>query len=165
MTESSRPRADALYLEAFPEGERIPGELLHAASGRDGMEYRCITEDGSFVGICFTAETPDTLYIIYLAIEAGHRSGGYGGKALRRLMELSGKRTFLNIEPLDKGSDNYEQRVRRRDFYVRNGFREHGLVEAPDGNVFMVMTANGDFAESDIEEVYGRLGLLWAGKE
>ena len=154
-----RAQADALYLSAFPPGERIPPHILYESCGRPGIRYRCLSDADGFAGITYTVETDDILYIVYLAIDGSRRSGGLGGAALRVLMEESGKRTFLNIEPVSDDAPNPEQRVRRRDFYMRNGFREHGLLEAPDGNTFMVMVAGGDFTDAEILDVYDQCGL------
>ena len=149
-----RGKADSLYLAAFPEHERIPLEVLHRAHDRGGLRYRCIMDDDGFVGICCTIETSDILYVVYLAVDGSRRSGGYGTRTLS-LLKSSGRRIFLNIEPAVPGCENYGKRVRRRGFYMRNGFSEHGLLDAPDGNTYMVMTANGDVSDSEIMAIYG----------
>ena len=133
--------ADRLYTDSFPTAERFPLELMHGLDGSMGARFMCYTDEGRFVGITFTIETDDYLFLNFLAVEEELRGKGYGSEILGILREESGKPLFLNMEPVTDDCDNPEQRVRRRDFYLRNGFRENGLSVTPDGNTFMGMVS------------------------
>ena len=40
--------------------------------------------------------------------------------------EYQNETIFFEIEILDQNADNYHERKRRKDFYLRNGFKESG---------------------------------------
>ena len=63
------------------------------------------------------------LNILYLAVNDKIRSKGYGSAILQCIKQrFSNKAIALNIEPLDPKSDNYAQRIKRFEFYLKNGF-------------------------------------------
>lgn len=65
----------------------------------------------------------DIIYVFYLAINENLRGQGYGSKILNLIKDkYSNHRIILNIEEIDKNSDNYKQRVKRKEFYKKNGF-------------------------------------------
>lgn len=63
------------------------------------------------------------VFILYLAVNDKIRSKGYGSAILQCIKQrFSNKAIALNIEPLDSKSDNYAQRIKRFEFYLKNGF-------------------------------------------
>ncbi|MGN0098889.1 MAG: GNAT family N-acetyltransferase [Candidatus Methanomethylophilaceae archaeon] len=149
--------ADALYLSAFPEIERIPLESIHRGMTLSDVDYNAVLDDGEFVGLAYTMTTDHLIYLIYFAIEPGCRSKGYGGRVMEMLKGMAPEnRVFLNIEPVLEGSDNYEQRVSRRSFYERHGLREFMVITAPDGNDFMTMISGRDLTEDEVLGIYAR---------
>ena len=145
--------ADRLYGKSFPVTERYPVECMHSFDGRYGARYRCFTDDGEFVGLAFTIDTEDMVFVSFLAVEEDKRSRGYGSGMLE-ILKSKGKKVLLNMEPVEEGAENYDQRVRRRDFYMRNGFEENCLTTTPDGGVFMSMVCGGAVTEREIRELY-----------
>ena len=93
--------ADALYLGAFPDYERIPVENLHRFAGTDLAEYYAIEEDG-FRGLAYTVTHGDIFFLLYLAIVPSSRGNGCGGRALDIIKSMAGgRKVFLNMEPVD----------------------------------------------------------------
>lgn len=150
--------ADALYQGAFPDRERAPLEGLHEFSMRGCASYFALVEDG-FKGLAYIIESDDLVFLLYLAVSPSHRGGGCGTRALDAVKSMChGRRLFLNSEPLEE-CDNYDQRVRRLDFYRRNGFTEHGVVHTPDGEHYMMMCFGGDVSDDEVAEFYDRISL------
>lgn len=117
---------EELYYSAFPKAERTPFPLmkLRAKQGNGVMLTAC--EDGRFVGFAYIIEHKDCAYLFYLAIIPEMRGSGCGTAILDQLKEHYKRgRLFLAREALDPSSDNYEQRVRRHNFYLRNGFEDY----------------------------------------
>ncbi len=147
--------ADALYMSAFPEIERIPLDSIHKGMTLSDVDYTAILDDGRFVGLAYTMTTGSLIYLIYFAIDPGCRSKGYGGRVIEMLKERAPEnRVFLNIEPVIEGSDNYEQRLSRRSFYERHGLREYKIITAPDGNDFMAMISGRGLTEEEVRGIY-----------
>lgn len=65
----------------------------------------------------------------YIAVAEEERGRSTGGKILHQLNEMyRGKSVFVEIEVEDDSKENAEQRRRRKNFYLRNGFKETGIV-------------------------------------
>ena len=80
------------------------------------------------------------MYVFFLAIDPAWRSHGYGAAVLDELRKrYAGRQLVLDIEPLDSAAPNYEQRLRRKNFYLRNGFRESGCFFKYCGMCFEVL--------------------------
>ena len=59
------------------------------------------------------------------------------------------KKQVVDFEMLDEKTDNYEQRKKRRNFYLRNGYKETGLFLSYLGVAYEVFCMEDDF---DVEE-------------
>ena len=68
----------ALYVEAFPEVERKPLELIETLSALGKMEMLAITENEEFLGLAINMMTGKTALLDYFAIAPGRRGGGIG---------------------------------------------------------------------------------------
>lgn len=148
--------ADDLYISSFPEWERIPMDALHRGMTLSDIDYNAILDDGRFVGLAYTMTADSLLYLIYFAVDPSCRSKGYGGQVIEMLKDMAPEdRVFLNIEPVVE-SDNYDQRLSRRNFYERHGLREFMIVTAPDGNDFVVMASGRGITEEEVRGIYAR---------
>ena len=144
--------ADALYLGAFPDYERIPVENLHRFAGTDLAEYYAIEEDG-FRGLAYTVTHGDIFFLLYLAIAPGSRGNGCGSRALDIIKGMAGgRKVFLNMEPVDPEADNHAQRVARRRFYERNGFTAVREYMTSEGVPYTVMTWGEPISEEENRE-------------
>lgn len=149
--------AKALYREAFPLRERKPYFMLK----RKTVSVNAITENGEKCGIIIYIETADLVYIDFFAISASVRGGGKGGKALEEFCRAhSGKPVVLEIENPYIASDNAEQRVKRKNFYLRHGFSEAGINIKMKGLNAILMTYGGEVSYDRylraLEKGYGK---------
>lgn len=116
-------RVRKLYLEAFPPEERRPFWSLWLLSAlRKAVSLRAYAEEGNFCGFSLTVCTDVYLYISFLAVSPEIRSRGCGTAILDDLRKTFGKPILVEIEAPEAGAANQAQRVRRRAFYLRNGF-------------------------------------------
>ena len=75
-------RARDLYLEAFPEEERFPFDVLTGLTADPDCRFLWMDVDGSFKGIAYVILTDDLLFLLYLAVTPGDRDCGLGSDAL-----------------------------------------------------------------------------------
>ena len=149
--------AKALYKEAFPLRERKPYFLLN----RKTVSADCITDNGNKCGIMIYIESEEVVFIDFFAISASVRGGGKGGKALEEFCRAhSGKPVVLEIENPYIASDNAEQRVKRKNFYLRHGFSEAGINIKMKGLNAILMTYGGEVSYDRylraLEKGYGK---------
>lgn len=115
----------SLYMSSFPPEERIPYENLERTFGRGG-ELRVFTDE-AFVGFSYTFEHDGSVFLVYIATDPSLRGRGYGAEMLESIRDSKpGRRIFLVLEGVYGTPEEAELRLRRRNFYLRNGCRETG---------------------------------------
>ncbi len=113
----------------FPKEELLPMWILKLLTKMKNYNFNAYYDNDLFVGILFTIEDKDTLFIFYIAVNDKIQSKGYGTKLLQDLfLKYPDKPVSLFIETMDeKDANNYEQRIKRLAFYERNGFVQTGI--------------------------------------
>ena len=92
--------AKKLYNTAFPPAERIPFVILYRKAKGSNVTFFAVTQG-----------SPDA------------RGNGIGSKILSLVKDkFPNCRLVLNIEALDENAENNDERIKRREFYVKNGF-------------------------------------------
>ncbi len=119
----------SMMKRAFPREELVPMCLIRLLTLNKNYNFKVYYDGDLFVGILFTIESADTLFVFYLAVNDTIQSKGYGSKLLQVLFDqYPHKSVTLFIETMDdKDAPNYPQRVKRLAFYERNGFVQTGI--------------------------------------
>lgn len=113
-----------LYRTAFPADERAPMWFMTLRSESENVDFWGLYADDEWAGLAYIISDEDVSYLFYIAISKQLRGKGIGSKALQALMKhYVGQRIFLALEQLDESADNSEERKRRRQFYLKNGFK------------------------------------------
>ena len=121
-------RLRRLYRSAFPKEEKKPFSMIRAMQKKGKTDVWYCEEGGTFAGLVITINGPDKILLDYLAVDAKHRGSGLGSGMLRLMREqYAGKGVFLEIEVVAEEAANYEERKRRKQFYLRNGMKELGV--------------------------------------
>jgi len=111
-----------LYQAAFPASEKKPFSMIRAMYNKGKSDVWYCVENGKFSGLVITINGPDKILLDYLAVAKKRRGQGIGSKMLKKMREqYTGKGVFLEIEIVDEAADNYEERKRRKQFYLSNG--------------------------------------------
>jgi hypothetical protein len=117
-------KIEALYMEAFPEEERKPFDLMTSKIG-SGVEMLAIEEAGEFLGLAIMLIYDNIALLDYFAIMPHKRGSGIGSRALGALKEhYCGKTLLIEIEDTEEDCENHADRVRRKAFYLRNDMVE-----------------------------------------
>lgn len=128
---ADRLSAENLYLAAFPEIERHPIDELYDACDTGKCEWLIFKDEEKFIGMAYMIIHEEIAFLLYLAVEDKHRNKGYGAKILAELSNLyAGKEVILLIESLQEECDNMDIRIRRRGFYLRNGFYDTEYIQS-----------------------------------
>ncbi len=136
-----------LIQTAFPENERLPMWLLLLTSKRKCVDFLAFYDDDRFCGVTYTVKTEKMVFILYLAVSNEIRSNGYGSKILDFLKVRYGEKDLvLNIEPVDENAENYHQRVRRLEFYKKNGFADTGKFFRNKSEIYSILSNSENFS-------------------
>jgi len=112
-----------LLLEAFPVHERYPLFYLIWKSKSKNIKFYSMYDGELWIGFNYLIFYKDLIFIQYIAIDSNVRSKGYGGKVIEKIKEIYPEyRIALGIEQLNKEAKNNELRIRRKKFYLKNGF-------------------------------------------
>lgn len=148
ITENNRfwNEVNALAKEAFPPEEYLaPLKLVEMAS-EDNFDFLALVDNDSFVGFMAVQTYQNLAYLFFLAINSTCRSKGYGSRAIETLKaEYPGKKQVVDFEMLDDTASNNKQREKRREFYLRNGYKETGLFLTYLGVDYEVFCMDEDF--------------------
>lgn len=144
----------ALYKRAFPRTERPPSFMFKRSMKK--IKIYSLVDDNILQGMMMVTEHNGMVYLDYFAIMESFRSSGIGSLALNLLFDLyPGKRIALSIEGVDDPkSRNTEERVKRKNFYLRNGFEDSGLclslITGPD---MEILCKNGTISYEEYKNI------------
>ena len=101
-----------LYRQAFPASERKPISMILQTRKKGRADIWCAIKDGRFAGLAD-----------YLAVCKRCRNGGIGSFILQQLQkEYPHRGLFIEIESTYEDCPDHALRLRRKGFYLRNGF-------------------------------------------
>lgn len=154
-----------LYLRAFPKEERAPFWLLKSKSKKDFVDFLAIYDESKWVGFAYVIRYEKLAYIFYLAIDDSVRGKGYGTKTLKKLKEkYDGYKIFLALETLDKNADNYEQRVKRHNFYRNAGLKDFPYKLREATMVYSIMGFGEKVEPSEYQNLISNyIGKVFSG--
>lgn len=144
-----------LYKNAFTTAQRIPTWILRFKLRKGKVGFNVLYADDIWIGLIYTTYFKDIVLVHFLAISESYRSGGYGSIVMDSMkVTHSGKRIVLNIETLDKQEKNYQQRIKRKAFYEKNGFSSSGYIVKEPGDKLEMLIFGGSISKEEIEAMY-----------
>jgi GNAT superfamily N-acetyltransferase len=153
--------ADAINEEAFPECERNSLDDMYASDTAERIEILSIYDDNAIVGFFVVRKYESIRYLAYFAVSKDKRSAGIGSHALRLLMErYPDAQIVTEFETPDDSCDNNALRLRRRDFYLRNGFYETGWYSFYDDTEFTIACSEPVFDKKGFEQFTAYLSSI-----
>lgn len=152
------PQLEKLNNQAFPENERIDTDDMFCFPEESGREVLGIYTDDEFSGFIITIKFRKCVYICYFAVCPKKRSRGIGGKALKMLKEYYPEfQIVVDFEALDENSGNNPQRIRRRNFYYRNGFFATGYYQYYMETEFEIACSEPVFNKAEFENLISEI--------
>lgn len=114
-----------LYQSAFPKNEKKPFSMIRSMQKKGKTDVWYCEKNGKFAGLVVTINGPEQILLDYLAVGEKYRGQGVGSELLQQMRkQYAGKGVFLEIETVTESADNYEERKRRKKFYLSNGMTE-----------------------------------------
>ena len=127
-----------LYIKAFPKEERFPFWILEECSKEKNSDLYAVSDNDIFIGMCYIVNCDNAYYLMYLAVQDELRNKNYGSKILKDLKEKY-KNLFLSIDkPIDEIS------IKRKEFYLRNGFYDANIYYEDTGVWYEVLCTNNE---------------------
>ena len=154
-----------LYESAFPENERIPWPDLMRLIDEMHLDFTTYEDNNQLVGFTIVYPGPKVNWFWYFAVKEELRGQGMGQQILTRLIQkYEGKTCVLDMEsPYQAPCPNPEQRSRRQQFYLRNGFRDSNLFKSyEDIEMTMMIIGSESFTMQDWDAITNELRQHWS---
>lgn len=144
-----------LYKTAFPRNERMRFRALEKSADSAMVEWLAYYNDGKFVGFSYLSFDDAIAYLFYFAVHDESRSKGYGSEILADIKRRhADKIIVLDIEACGDAAKNREQRLRRRDFYFRNGFADAGFDSNYHGVHYDTLLYGGECSKARLMQLF-----------
>ena len=152
-----------LYENAFPEEEQIPWNDLMRLIGEMHLDFTAYYDGDIFVGFTIIYPRPSFTWYWYFAVRDELRGKGYGQQILDNVIErYKGQTTVFDMESPRQECANSEQRMRRHNFYLRNGFRDTNVYRKFDNvEMTIMMMGPGTFTINDWNDITDELKQFW----
>lgn len=143
-----------LYNIAFPRNEKFPFFALNFLSRNNKAKFYGIYDKDNFIGLLYSIYYKDIVYVFYFAISEGLRGKRYGSKVLESIKEKYSKyRIILMIEEIDENSNNYNERVKRKKFYLNNGFKDLNYKVKEAGVIYEMLGYNNEVTHEEYRDL------------
>lgn len=151
-----------LYLTAFPPEERPPFFLIMSKTNNEDVDFWAIYADGRWVGLAYVISSGDLSYLYYLAVSESERGKGCGSAIMRTLKRMyEGQRLFLALEQLDESAPNNNERIKRRQFYIKSGLMPINCMIQEGRVIYDVMSTSEAISPPECQKLmtdyFGRL--------
>lgn len=142
-----------IYKKSFPRAEQCPVWMLRLMSHRKGIHSEAFYDREVLCGFCYYMVNEKTVFILYLAVNPDARSKGYGSQILTWLKEMyQGRTLFLDAEKKDEKAPNAVQRIRRMEFYRKNGILETNHFFDYDDVSYEILSTDREFGRKEYKE-------------
>ena len=122
---------------AFPIDERPPTKYFFKSLERKENKLFAYYFNNTFIGFTFLCFYQDVCYIFFLAVEEHYRHQGFGGQIIEDIKKSYPDHVLLLcFEELDSKYPNYEERVKRKNFYYSHGFKDNKMKTNEFGVIF-----------------------------
>lgn len=139
-----------IYKASFPKVEQFPVWLLRLMSHFEGTNSVAFYEDDILCGFAYFIENEETVFILFLAVNPELRSKGIGSKIISWIKESCPNKTiFLDVEKPDEKAQNNAQRLKRIEFYKRNGIFDTGNFFTYENVIYEILSTDTHFTEKD----------------
>lgn len=147
-------KIDSLAIEAFPPKEYLAPDKLVEMSMADNFDFWALTDGDASVGFMVVQTHKNLAYLFFLAIDPSCRAKGYGSQAIETLRALyPDKKQVVDFEMIAEAAPNNIQRIKRRQFYLKNGYKETGLFLSYLGVDFEVFCMSDDFNAQEFKDM------------
>lgn len=168
-SDGCRAQMYALYDESAAGAEDCAEGHDNCAEKRSGCADR---HAGEWVGLAYFVRYRDILYLFYLAIDEKRQGKGYGSALLAAVRRhFADRRVILNIEEVRDTAPNYEERMKRKQFYEKNGFHGMGYTVKELGVVYEMLGMGETVTKEEyialMRSLIGRFGAwyIYHGQE
>jgi len=144
-----------LYDASFPKEEQDSMKRIMNVSKTSLGKLYVALDGETRVGLLYILMRKKLLFIHYLAVDPGMRGKGYGSAILTLIRESYPDYSLtLSIEAPDERAENNAERLARKSFYEKNGYRDTGRRTPWRGITYASMVSGvGEVRPNDVKKM------------
>lgn len=151
---------DEIMMRQFPPEEYMPLDKQLELQDSGDVEIWALYDGENLVGFTTLMVTVKMAYLFFLAFDDAYQGKGYGSHVIRSIAGLYADRALtVDFELIDEKAENNAQRIKRRNFYLKNGFSETGWGLAYLGVQYEVFCMNKPFQIGCFQEMLNKLPI------
>jgi GNAT superfamily N-acetyltransferase len=155
VSKQNRRNVREIYISAFPKEERMPFWLMLIMGRLWNTKFLALRDADAVCGFVYMAMTRRLIFIMFLAVDETIRSKGYGRRILTEVQSMHpGRKIIVSIERCDVEAHDIEQRIRRKRFYLSNGYAETGYLIKLAGVEQEILIADGAFSKREFRWLF-----------
>ncbi len=142
----NRKKIKEIYTASFLKEDRMPFWLMLALAKTKSTDFLAFYDGDTLCGFVYLAAVKDLAFVMFFAVDETLRSKGYGEKILEQVQSIHpDRKIIISIERCDEPAEDREQRLRRKRFYLRNGYAETGYFLEMGNKAQEIFIKNGTF--------------------
>ena len=143
-----------LYDSAFPDDEKRDFDELISGNLYES-DFYLVKKGRQPVGFVSCLTFRDITHILYFAVEERYRHRGYGSEILALVKRhFSNDRIIADVEEPMADAPNLDEREKRIDFYLHNGYRFTDIRYEWQGERYIILSQNGYVSEDEFSEFW-----------
>lgn len=140
-----------IYLSSFLKEDRMPFLLMCMLSYLWNTEFLSFYDEDTLCGFVYMATIRKVTFVMFFAVDKKLRSKGYGSYILNKVQSLHpNNKILVSIEPCHNDTEDIEQKLRRKKFYLLNGYTETGYFIKLGGKKQELLIKNGTFDKREL---------------
>ena len=140
-----------IYYDSFPKEERMPFPMMVFMTKITHTDFLAFYDKDTLCGFVYSATIDNITFITFLAVDKNMRSKGYGSEILKEMQSLyPNNKIVISIERCDVEATNINDRIRRKNFYLKNGYIDTGYLIELSKTEQEVIIKNGIFDKDEL---------------
>ena len=147
-----------IYKESFPKEDRMPFWLMLIMAKTPDTDFLCFYDKDILCGFVYMATIENMTCILFFAVDNKIRSRGYGKRILDKIQSMyPDNKIILSIDRCDVEANDLEQRLRRKKFYLNNGYLEtEHFLKIGNKKEQEILIKNGDFHAEEFSQFFSK---------
>ena len=139
-----------IYMDAFSKDERMPFVFMVMLSKTTNTDFLAFYDKEILCGFIYIATIDNLTFVMFFAVDKNIRSKGYGSAILSKVQSLyPDNKILISIERCDVDAENKNDRIRRKNFYIKNGYVDTGYLIELSKAEQEILIKNGVFDKAE----------------
>ena len=145
-----RKKVKEIYTSSFLKEDRMPFWMMLGMARLWNTQFLAFYDKDVLCGFLYLAKTKNLVFVMFFAVDETLRSKGYGSQILFQLQKMyPNQKIVISIEPCVEGVQDLKERIRRKQFYLKNGYVESGYFFRMGKKDQEIIIKNGQFSKKE----------------